>query len=392
MLIPYNTDAPVYHFPFATLGLIATNVVCFAVTGGGDRAFDSWILEYGNGFHPLQWISSLFFHLGVVHLLGNMLFLWVFGLVVEGKVGWRRFLVLYFGMGVLQSVVQQAIMLGAGDRAAGSAGASGVLFALMAMSMVWAPRNDIQCAFFVFPIFRVGVGYFDISIQTMAVLYLAMQILFAVFLQFSMSSEVIHLIGAAIGFGVAVVMLRHNLVDCENWDLLSIWRGDHRDTGSLDEYHHVEVEAARQRLSESGAFSYSPKAKQQALRIEQLIARSKFGGALRELRQLKHLLPDYQLGEEALGELARGLYRQQRWDQVSPLLEEYIARFPHNASSMRLRQAAILLEVRQRPRAALRCAAEIDPSALKPRQAEEMKKIRRAAQKLVDSGHLEPGE
>ena len=53
------------------------------------------------------------------------------------------------------------------------------------------------------------------------------------------------------------------------------------------------------------------------------------------------------------------------------------------------RLAAILLEVDKRPKAALRAAEEVDESRLKPRQAKELAKIRRAAQKLIDSGHLE---
>jgi len=61
MIIPYNTDAPVYHFPVGTLGLIAFNSLIFFLTGfGSDASIEKWGLEYGNGLHPVEWVTSIF--------------------------------------------------------------------------------------------------------------------------------------------------------------------------------------------------------------------------------------------------------------------------------------------------------------------------------------------
>ncbi len=77
MLIPLGTDAPLYHFPYATIGLIAVNVVCFAVTGFGmdPDAVRPWLLHHGPGVSPWEWFTSAFAHAGWTHLIGNMLFL-----------------------------------------------------------------------------------------------------------------------------------------------------------------------------------------------------------------------------------------------------------------------------------------------------------------------------
>ncbi|HEV3416610.1 MAG TPA: rhomboid family intramembrane serine protease, partial [Pirellulales bacterium] len=92
MLIPYNTDAPLYHFPFVTIGLIAVNAIVLVVTMQADpSAVKPWELQFGHGLQPGQWVSNNFLHSDIVHLLGNMFFLWGFGLVVEGKLGWWRF-------------------------------------------------------------------------------------------------------------------------------------------------------------------------------------------------------------------------------------------------------------------------------------------------------------
>ncbi|MFK7821821.1 MAG: rhomboid family intramembrane serine protease, partial [Planctomycetaceae bacterium] len=70
MLIPYNTDAPVYYFPIATIGLIVVNFVCFVITNAGTSGSDIWVLSYSDGLQPLQWVFSLFYHMGWGHLVG----------------------------------------------------------------------------------------------------------------------------------------------------------------------------------------------------------------------------------------------------------------------------------------------------------------------------------
>src|SRR5687768_12562559 len=105
MFIPYNTDAPVYYLPFATVGLIALNVVIFfGVAVGNLGPFEDWMLTYGAGLHPDEWFRAMFMHGGIGHLFGNMVFLWVFGLVTEGKLGWWKFLACYIAIGAGQSM------------------------------------------------------------------------------------------------------------------------------------------------------------------------------------------------------------------------------------------------------------------------------------------------
>lgn len=49
------------------------------------------LLSWGDGYHPLQWVTSIFDHLGIVHLAFNLIALSCFGLIGEGKIGWWRF-------------------------------------------------------------------------------------------------------------------------------------------------------------------------------------------------------------------------------------------------------------------------------------------------------------
>lgn len=387
MLIPYNTDAPVYHFPAATLGLIVANVLAFAITGAGDvQGHSGWILHYGS-VNPIEWLSSLFFHMGPLHLLGNMLFLWVFGLVVEGKIGWQRFLILYFTIGIAQNIVEQLIMLVPASTPLGSAGASGAIFGLLAVAMVWAPKNDIRCFLFL----AIRGLFIDISILFMAVAYIVIELLLAAYKEFAMSSQIIHLLGGVLGLGIGAWMVKHGRVDCEKWDLFSVMKGANNAALPLQDYQHVGTEEAMRRLSESGSFNFTPKAQEAAAQIVDLIDSEKYRSAANELRRHQHLVTDYQLEQQPLRQLVRGLYRLKEWDAVTPLIAEFIERFPGDSAGMHIRHAAILLEVHKRPKAASRAAELVDVDRLNDRQRRELQKIKRAARKLVESGHLELG-
>ncbi|MBN1591205.1 MAG: hypothetical protein JW888_16960 [Pirellulales bacterium] len=76
IFFPYNTDAPLYHWPIITVGLIAINILVFITLMQApdvEAALYPWILEYSVGLKPVQWISANFIHLGIEYLVGNML-------------------------------------------------------------------------------------------------------------------------------------------------------------------------------------------------------------------------------------------------------------------------------------------------------------------------------
>src|SRR5437867_9548243 len=101
IIIPINTDAPIYHWPWMTLVLIAANCGVFFLTGHGadEEGCEGWLLRFGHGLHPVEWVANNFLHFGWLHLIGNMIFLWGYGIVVEGKLGWWRHLLVYLLIG-----------------------------------------------------------------------------------------------------------------------------------------------------------------------------------------------------------------------------------------------------------------------------------------------------
>ena len=228
MLIPYNTDAPIYYFPFTTIGLIVANVLMYVVslammTEGPANVL--WLTLEFDTINPLQWLTNNFMHADIFHLAGNMFFLWGFGLVVEGKLGWWRFLLLYLGIGIVYGAIVQTIMFLLAEEYGVALGASGVIFGILAVAVLWAPQNEMSCLLFL----RLYPQVIEIPIFGFGFFYLVVQVLFFVWRGFSMSSEALHLTGLAVGLPVGIVMLKLAWVDCDGQDYFSHLPSEERD-------------------------------------------------------------------------------------------------------------------------------------------------------------------
>ncbi len=115
-------------------------------------AYQAFVYQYG--FRPadpsvLTLFTSMFLHGNLLHLGGNMLFLWIFGDNVEYRLGSIRFLIAYLSCGVLATLFFTLFASGANIPLVGASGAiSGVLGAYF----VWFPYNRVKTFVFLFPI------------------------------------------------------------------------------------------------------------------------------------------------------------------------------------------------------------------------------------------------
>ena len=76
---------------------------CFGSSESTVSTWDRYSLTLGDGrLHPVQWVTHNFLHLDFFHVLGNMIFLWAFGIVVEGKLGPWKYLLTYLLIGITQ--------------------------------------------------------------------------------------------------------------------------------------------------------------------------------------------------------------------------------------------------------------------------------------------------
>jgi membrane associated rhomboid family serine protease len=376
MIIPYNTDAPLYHRPFATIGLIALNTIVFAATANHPN-IEPWLLAFGQGVHPVQWVTSLFLHDGLGHLLGNMLFLWVFGLVIEGKLGWWRFLLVYLGLGALESGVTQIFML---DGDGYALGASGAIFGLLAISLIWAPSNEVHCVGF----WGVYGKFFEVSILWFAAFYVGIEVFFVFLSDFQYSGSMSHLGGALPGFGLGIAMLKLGLVDCEQWDIFTVLAGRQGEAPESTSELKQTVAAAQDRQARRSTAL--------ALFNGHLAeGRTAEAAALHE-RMSQRLGAEWSLTQDQLLSLIKALHQQEQWSLSVGPMNDYLRASTDPAVRMRLKLAQILLVHENRPGRALRVLEKIPHGSLSPNLEELRLRLARRAEKQLEEGELELSE
>lgn len=117
IFIPYRAKNSPERFPYVTLSLIAANIFLFILTADyhgrflpvREDALGALGATWANlPYAPWQLLTALFLHAEPLHLIGNMLALYVFGPAVEGRLGYVRYTALYFGTGVLSMFCQMA--------------------------------------------------------------------------------------------------------------------------------------------------------------------------------------------------------------------------------------------------------------------------------------------
>ncbi len=110
----------------------------------------------------VSWITSMFLHGSWDHILGNMLFLAVFGKNVEDAFGHIRYLVFYFAGGFVATLAQTAMTLLFGTSAEArvpNLGASGAIAAVLGAYFVLYPNSQVLGLFVVFPV-RISAWFF----------------------------------------------------------------------------------------------------------------------------------------------------------------------------------------------------------------------------------------
>src|SRR5438128_9736172 len=132
-MLPLRDNVPTRSFPVVTVGLIAANFVVWFWELSG-RGVDYHVLK--DGYYPcslsgpcgqpatlvhhLPWyesaFTSMFMHASWEHILGNMLFLWIFGNNVEDALGHVKFLLWYLAAGLAATAAQTAVTLAFGSR------------------------------------------------------------------------------------------------------------------------------------------------------------------------------------------------------------------------------------------------------------------------------------
>jgi membrane associated rhomboid family serine protease len=216
-MFPLKDNLKTSHFPFITLGLIMANVLMYFLFQKGGifhGPSDANVVNYGaipyELTHPgkhceifqsqilcegqpgvqghasgqiSSWLTpftAMFMHGGILHLMGNMVFLWVFGNTLEDRLGKMKFLAFYLLAGVAALVAQVIV---SPDSTVPTIGASGAIAGVLGGYVLLFPRARVLTVIFFIIIFtvlelpalfmlglwfleQIAFGYFDLTTPT----------------------------------------------------------------------------------------------------------------------------------------------------------------------------------------------------------------------------------
>lgn len=381
IFVPVYSDSSKYYLPIGTGILIVANIVVYILQLKFD--LEEFELAFGDGLHPVQWLTSFFMHGGPGHLLGNMFFLVAFGLVIEGRIGVLKFLPLYLGIGILESALSQILFLGHGYGTA--LGASGAIYGLMAVAMVWCPQDSVKFFYCVFVIF-VAVGFVDIPILLLGLGYMGLDGFSMIISPHPITTGLLHLLGAAVGFPVALVLLMLKYVNTENRDLISL----------IQEARGIELKPVEELKSKAQieenrrvaeAYRESLVAKWKSIDFH--LAAGNAVAATTCYYQLKKEAPGTVLDEARLLKVISIFQKQGNVDEMLKYSQMYLDQYTSKAATVGLNAAKALVLQKETPRKALNLLQSINQH-LTTAQAKEMaEKIRQVALRKIADGDIE---
>jgi membrane associated rhomboid family serine protease len=162
----YRTE----RFPIVTVSLIGLNTLVYLVTlicsisTGGDS--NDWVIQ-NLWLIPAQsywwtYLTNMFVQAGIFHLVGNMLFLFLFGCCVEDLIGRARFACMYLAGGIIAALAYIALSPGHFDSEIPMGGASGAISACMGMYLLLRADAEIEFKYFLWLFVFVRAGEFEL--------------------------------------------------------------------------------------------------------------------------------------------------------------------------------------------------------------------------------------
>jgi rhomboid family protein len=142
-MIPLRDVIPSRTTPVVTVSLIVVNAFVFLYQLSLGESVNQFILYFGLVPAAFSWVSvftSMFLHGSLLHVGGNMLYLWIFGDNVEDRMGHGRFLAFYLLCGVAAALAQTALNP---DSVVPMVGASGAIAGVMGAYFVLYPHSRI---------------------------------------------------------------------------------------------------------------------------------------------------------------------------------------------------------------------------------------------------------
>jgi membrane associated rhomboid family serine protease len=134
-------------FPYVTTALVVLNVLVFLLElSQGEKFITDWAFIPARfsdepGADAVTIFTAMFMHGGWMHLIGNMLFLWIFGDNVEDRIGHVKFLIFYLLAGLAATFAQYYV---SSNSAIPNVGASGAIAGVLGAYLLMFPNSRVN--------------------------------------------------------------------------------------------------------------------------------------------------------------------------------------------------------------------------------------------------------
>ena len=205
ILLPYSTEVHIRRWPIGNLAIIGICVFVSLLIPADSELFAGMVLWH---WHPIGMITYMFLHSGIMHLVLNMLALWVFGNTVCEKIGSLLFALVFILTGFIAGVVHMTMDVSP------AIGASGAINGVIGFYLVLHPVNRINCLYWVL----VKGGTFAISGFWIVLLWFGFDAYGALSHSQSGIAYWAHLGGFISGVMLGVLFLRRGWAKMESYD------------------------------------------------------------------------------------------------------------------------------------------------------------------------------
>jgi len=322
MFFPLRTDSPLRSTPWVNWALIAVNVIVFL-----------WQLTAGRDIYPrftleprdpqiFDYVAYAFLHAGWGHLLGNMLFLYIFGNNVNDKMGHVGYLMFYLAGAVFAGLA--FVVTNPGPEARGVIGASGAVAAVTGAYLVLLPRSRISVFYFF-----LLVGVIEIPSFFFILFFFAKDL----FLPTEGVANEAHIGGTVFGFVVSFILLAFRLLPRDHFDVYSLFRQwnrrrQYRDLvhKGFDPFASTTVDAKLPPDPNAGRIT------DLRAEINEATAHRNIAKAAQLYHELKLLDPRQTLSRQTQLDVANQLAAEQRYAQAAEAYETFLKHYANYAT------------------------------------------------------------
>jgi membrane associated rhomboid family serine protease len=335
MIIPLRTDSPLRRTPYMNCALIAANFVVFFIqiahngAAPGSSSFVDPLILRPDDPRLWQYFTYAFLHANWLHIIGNMLFLYIFGNNINDRMGHVGYLAFYLAGAVFAGIGYVVV-----EHQGGVLGASGAVAAVTGAYLVLLPRSNITILFFFYL-----VGTYEIPSLWFILFFFAQDVVGQIAPELFGGVEAVahmaHIAGTLFGATLCCTMLAVGLLPRDQFDIVALvqrWnrRRQYRDMVShgYNPFAGAPVIQGRANPKPQPPDPNAQRVMEIRSQINQAISDHDLPTAADLYQALIQLDPNQVLARTAQLDMANFLASQQRYEEAAAAYERFARFYP----------------------------------------------------------------